>query len=354
VTPQFWKAKRVFVTGHTGFKGAWLALWLRRAGTEVTGYALPPPTDPNLFTVADVAAGMRSIVGDIRDLAALRGAMQEANPEIVFHLAAQSLVRRSYKDPVETYATNVLGTVNVLEAARALPGLRAIVNVTSDKCYENRGWQRGYREDDAMGGHDPYSSSKGCAEFVTAAYRSSFFSGEPKRGLASARAGNVIGGGDWAEDRLIPDIVRAIGTRRAVEVRNPDAVRPWQHVLEPLHGYLLLAERLYEAPGEFAAGWNFGPAESDARDVLWVVKRFAALWGPEAKWTLDEKPHPHEAAHLRLDATRARERLKWSPALDLETALAWIVEWHRAHAKGEAMGRFTQMQIENYEQRLAQ
>jgi CDP-glucose 4,6-dehydratase len=353
VTPQFWQGKRVFVTGHTGFKGAWLALWLRRLGAEVTGYALQPPTTPSLFELAGVGNGMHSVEADIRDLSALRQATEKAAPEIVFHMAAQSLVRRSYRDPVETYATNVMGTVNVLEASRAVRSVRAFVSVTSDKCYENRGWERGYREDDAMGGHDPYSSSKGCAELVTAAYRDSFMK-EKNVALGSARAGNVIGGGDWAEDRLVPDMVRAIAAGRTVEIRNPRAVRPWQHVLEPLHGYLLLAEALYQDPAAFAGGWNFGPAETDARDVLWVVKRFAELWGPQAKWRPDDQPHPHEAAYLKLDASRARARLEWRPVLDLDTALAWIVDWHRAHARGEAMGRFSDLQIGKYEERLAQ
>jgi CDP-glucose 4,6-dehydratase len=353
VTPQFWKGKRVFVTGHTGFKGAWLILWLRKLGATVTGYALQPPTEPSLFTIASAAAGIRSITADIRDLQALAQALNEAKPEIVLHLAAQSLVHASYKDPVATFATNVLGTVNVLEASRQASGVRAIVNVTSDKCYENRGWQRGYGEDDAMGGHDPYSSSKGCAELVTAAFRRSFFSQPGSAALASARAGNVIGGGDWAADRLVPDIVRAIVAGRPVEIRNPAAVRPWQHVLEPLHGYLLLAERLYAEPQTFAAGWNFGPSENDARDVLWIVKRFVELWGPQAKWALDGKTHPHEAAYLKLDASRAQEKLKWRPVLDLDTALRWIVDWHRAHAKGEAMDRFTDTQIAKYQERIA-
>jgi CDP-glucose 4,6-dehydratase len=354
VTPQFWAAKRVFITGHTGFKGAWLTLWLRRLGAKVTGYALQPPTDPSLFTAAAVATGIQSIRGDVRDVETLRKALLKADPEIIFHLAAQSLVRLSYRDPIETYSTNVMGTVNVLEAARGLKALRAIVNVTSDKCYENRGWQRGYKEDDAMGGHDPYSSSKGCAELVSAAYRRSFFSAPGAAALAAARAGNVIGGGDWAEDRLVPDMIRAITEGRPVEIRNPAAVRPWQHVLEPLHGYLLLAESLCGTPDAAAGGWNFGPAESDARDVLWIVKRLAELWGPEAKWTLDEKPHPHEAAYLKLDASRAGAQLKWRPVLDLDDALQWIVDWHRAHRAGESMDRVSEAQIAKYQERVVQ
>src|SRR4051812_32894796 len=267
VGPAFWRSKRVLITGHTGFKGAWLSLWLGELGAEVTGYALSPPSEPSLFQAAGLADRMHSTLGDVRDLSALRGAFRAARPELVLHLAAQALVRPSYDDPVTTFDTNVMGTVNVLEAARHEPSVRSVVVVTSDKCYENREWPWGYRENEAMGGHDPYSSSKGCAELVTAAYRSSFAKG--RLGIASARAGNVIGGGDWAKDRIIPDFVRAVTQGQALRVRNPGAVRPWQHVLEPLAGYLLLAEHLYSEPQRFAEAWNFGPADSDARPVSW-------------------------------------------------------------------------------------
>lgn len=351
VTSQFWRGKRVLLTGHTGFKGGWLCLWLQHLGAEVTGYALEPPTQPNLFEAARVGEGMRSILGDVRDFDALWATVRECQPEIVFHLAAQPLVVPAYRQPLETYAINVLGTVHLLEAVRRTPGVRAVVNVTSDKCYENREWLWGYREDEPMGGHDPYSSSKGCAELVTAAYRRSFFapaSDRPSVALASARAGNVIGGGDWAEDRLVPDVVRSFLAGRAVTLRHPDAVRPWQHVLEPLSGYLMLAERSWKEGQAFAEGWNFGPSEEDARPVRWLVERLAALWGEGASWRMADASHPHEAHYLKLDRTKARVRLGWTPRWNLERTLEETVVWYRAHQAGAEMRGATLAQIERF------
>jgi len=353
MNPAFWRGKRVFLTGHTGFKGSWLSLWLQSLGAQVTGFALAPPSQPSLFETAQVAQGMESLRGDIRDAAALQAAMQAARPDIVIHMAAQALVRYSYANPVETYSTNVMGLVHLFEAVRATPGVRAVVNVTSDKCYENREWPWGYRENEAMGGYDPYSNSKGCAELVTSAYRSSFFNPErhAEHGIAlgSGRAGNVIGGGDWAEDRLIPDMVRAIGEGRPVRIRSPHAIRPWQHVLEPLSGYLALAERLYtDGPG-FAEGFNFGPHDVDARPVQWIVERLCQSWGAGASWELDEAPQPHEAHYLKLDCSKARSRLDWQPRWQLGQTIDHIVAWHKAHAAGQDMRAFTLAQIDTYQ-----
>ena len=349
VDKNFWRGRRVLLTGHTGFKGSWLSLWLQHLGAQLVGYALPPPTTPNLFSSIDLADGMLSITGDVRDLSRLRSVFDEHKPEIVIHMAAQSLVRRSYAEPVETYATNVMGTVNVLENCRQSDSVKAVVNVTSDKCYENQGWLPGYRENDPMGGYDPYSSSKGCAELVTAAYRRSFFAGDSGQsiGLASARAGNVIGGGDWAEDRLIPDMMRAAMAGRTVRLRNPHAVRPWQHVLEPLSGYLLLAERLYHDGPLFAEGWNFGPAEEDAKPVEWIAREMASLW-TAMNWEKDDASHPHEAHYLKLDCSKARARLGWTPRLPLVDALSWTVQWYKAYDNNADMRRLTEAQIENY------
>jgi CDP-glucose 4,6-dehydratase len=352
VTPDFWRGKRVFLTGHTGFKGSWLSLWLQSLGAELTGYALNPPTDPSLFEVARVGAGMRSIIADIRDADALARAMREARPEIVIHMAAQSLVRYSYQAPVETYATNVMGTVHLLEAVRQAGTVRTVVNVTSDKCYENREWHWGYRENEPMGGFDPYSNSKGCAELVTSAYRNSFFNptrhGEHGVAIASARAGNVIGGGDWAADRLIPDMLRAIEAGQSVNIRSPHAIRPWQHVLEPLSGYLALAERLYVEGPSYGEGWNFGPADEDAKPVQWIVERLAKDWGPGANWQLDQKPQPHEAHYLKLDCSKAKARLGWHPRWTLADALASIVAWHRAYLDKTDMQAVSLEQISKY------
>lgn len=345
---EFWRGKRVFLTGHTGFKGGWLALWLQSMGAEVHGYALNPPTQPNLFEVAAVGKGMvSSTIADIRDADLLRQAMQNAQAEIVFHLAAQPLVRYSYIQPVETYAVNVMGTVHMLEAARATRGVKAIVNVTTDKCYENREWPWGYRENEAMGGFDPYSSSKGCAELVTAAYRQSFLEAAGVA-LASARAGNVIGGGDWAEDRLIPDFLRAMDAGATLKIRSPKSTRPWQHVLEPLSGYLLLAERLYTDGVQFAEGWNFGPAADDARPVGWIVEHLAEM-RKDLKWQCDASPQPHEANFLKLDSSKAKTRLDWAARWRLKTALQKTLEWHQAWHNGEDMREVTLDQIAQYQ-----
>ncbi len=356
MSPDFWKGKRVFLTGHTGFKGSWLSLWLQTLGAELTGYALAPPTNPSLFEVAEVGQGMRSIIADIRDLPALQKAMREAKPEIVIHMAAQPLVRYSYDNPVETYAINVMGTVHLLEAVRQTGTVRALVNVTSDKCYENKEWPWGYRENEAMGGHDPYSNSKGCAELVTAAYRSSYFNparhGEHGAGIATGRAGNVIGGGDWAEDRLIPDILRAIQARQPVQIRNPHAIRPWQHVLEPLSGYLTLAQKLYTDGPAYAEGWNFGPPDTDARPVQWIVEQFTAQWGEGASWQLDANPHPHEAHYLKLDCSKACAKLGWHPRWNLPATLAGIVRWHKQMLLGDNMQTVSLQQIADYQSQV--
>lgn len=348
VTPDFWKGKKVFLTGHTGFKGSWLSLWLQSMGADVMGYALAPPTTPALFDEARVGAGMQSQIGDIRDLQAITASMVDYNPDILIHMAAQPLVRLSYKQPVETYATNVMGTVHVLEAARQCSNLRAIVNVTTDKCYENREWAWGYREDEPMGGHDPYSNSKGCMELVTSAYRNSFFCKDQPAALASARAGNVIGGGDWAEDRLIPDILAAFEKQQPVVIRNPQATRPWQHVLEPLSGYLVLAENLWERGQDVAQGWNFGPKDEDARPVCWILDHMVSTWGKGASWTLDQDPQPHEARYLKLDVSKARAHLHWSPTWSLEATLAYIVRWHRAWLNGDDVHALCLAEINAY------
>jgi CDP-glucose 4,6-dehydratase len=351
---NFWKDKKVFLTGHTGFKGSWLSLWLQSLGAQVTGYALTPPTTPNLFTVAKVESGMRSVMGDIRDLDYLKKIMKETNPDIVIHMAAQPLVRYSYANPVETYMTNVMGTVHVLEAARENKQIKAILNVTSDKCYDNKEIDRGYKEDEAMGGFDPYSNSKGCAELVTSAYRNSFFNIEKyfEHGvaLATARAGNVIGGGDWAEDRLIPDFMRAIVKKQKVSIRNPHAIRPWQHVLEPLKGYLMLTQKLYEEGSKFSESFNFGPHENDARSVEWIAEHLVASWGEGAAFEIAENASQlHEAHFLKLDCEKARTQLAWQPLWPIEEALGRICAWHRAHLNGEDMRTFSLNDIKTHQ-----
>jgi CDP-glucose 4,6-dehydratase len=346
----FWKSRKVFLTGHTGFKGSWLALWLSSMGADVCGFALDPPTDPSLYRLLDLEAQLRSIRGDIRDLPALESAMRDFKPEVVIHMAAQPLVRLSYDSPVDTYAVNVLGTVHLLDAVRRTPSVRAVVVVTSDKCYENQEWSQPYREHEAMGGHDPYSSSKGCAELVTAAYRRSFFAGRDPVCVASARAGNVIGGGDWALDRLVPDIVRAFSAGDPVVIRNPEAVRPWQHVLEPLAGYLTLAERLVIDGTAFAEAWNFGPADSDARPVAHLVSEAARLWGGMASWYSVAHEKVHEAHMLRLDSAKACARLGWSPRWGLDETLARTVEWYKSFYGGQDVRACTLHQIQAYMQ----
>jgi CDP-glucose 4,6-dehydratase len=346
VEPDFWNGKRVLVTGHTGFKGSWLSLWLAGMGADVTGYSISVPTEPSLFELARVERDVHSLTGDVRDRDALARAFQDHRPEIVIHMAAQSLVRRSYRDPVETYETNVMGTVNVLDAVRAAEDVRVVVNVTTDKVYENHEGESGYRENEPKGGHDPYSNSKACAELVTAAYRDSFF-GARGAAVASARAGNVIGGGDWGEDRLLPDLIRGLFTDSATPIRHPEAVRPWQHVLNPLSGYLMLAERLWQSRAH-ADAWNFGPDDRDTLSVREVITKLSELWGAEIPWEQDTGDHPHEAHVLRLDSSKARQRLGWAPAWDLDEALVSIADWYRGYRDGVDPRELVLRQIEAF------
>jgi CDP-glucose 4,6-dehydratase len=351
VNPRFWSGKKVFVTGHTGFKGSWLTLWLSSMGAEVHGYALAPPTDPSMFAIGGIESILGShSVGDIRNGDALGTAMQNAAPEIVLHLAAQPLVRYSYLHPLETYTTNVIGTVNLLEAIRKTGSVKAVVNVTTDKCYENREWVWPYRENEAMGGYDPYSSSKACAELVTAAYRRSFLS-ERNVHLASARAGNVIGGGDWAADRLLPDFLRALRDNKSLIIRSPYATRPWQHVLEPVAGYLCLAEALYTQGTEFAEAWNFGPEEADSCTVEWIMNRICEL-SPGASWQIDSNPQLHEAHALKLDSSKAKNKLAWYPRWNLDQAIRKTLEWDLAWRTGTDMNAFSLAQISSYQQSI--
>lgn len=353
ISPVFWKNKKVFLTGYSGFKGSWLALWLLKLGAEVIGYALPAPTDPSLCELAKIGECMRCIEGDIRDIELLNNTISVHRPEIVIHMAAQSLVLPSYSDPLTTYSTNIMGTTNLLEAVRHCDSVRVVVNVTSDKCYENREMGRGFRETDAMGGSDPYSSSKGCAELVTTAYRRSFFSGSDRQArpvaIATARAGNVIGGGDWSPYRLVPDMMRAFLANQPSIIRNPEASRPWQHVLEPLGGYLRLAESMWRETTAFSEAWNFGPAEEDTRPVAWVADELVRLWGGHARWGKDTNSHPREAVSLRLDCSKAKSRLGWSPYLNLSDALAWTVEWYKAYWTGADIRLVTEKQIDCYQ-----
>ncbi len=354
---SFWKGRKVFLTGYTGFKGSWLSLWLDALGAETTGYALEPPTQPNLFEQAQVAGAVRSIRGDVRDFPRLKTAIADCRPDVIIHMAAQSVVRRGYEDPIETYSSNVMGTVHLFEAVRQLQHPCVVVNVTSDKCYENHEWVWGYRENEPLGGHDPYSNSKGCAELVTSAYRHSFFPPDSFRqhgvAVASTRAGNAIGGGDWTSHQLIPDLMRAFIAGRPCLIRNPLSIRPWQFVLEPLRGYLMLAERLMEDPAQFSSAWNFGPVETDAKPVSWIADHVARSWGDGASWSQDAAVHPQESHFLKLDASKARTYLGWNPVLPLHEALSWIVEWYRGFEAGSDVGRVTRSQIESYEALLA-
>ena len=334
VNPEFWNGKRVFLTGHTGFKGSWLSLWLQQMGAVVKGFALEPNTSPNLYELAGVARNMESEIGDITNLSLIKDSMISFNPDILIHMAAQPLVRLSYDEPVLTYATNIMGTVNVLEAARTCGNLKAIVSVTTDKCYENKEWAWGYRENEPMGGHDPYSSSKGCAELITSAYRNSFFNSVNSAAIASARAGNVIGGGDWSEDRLIPDILKSFEKKSPVVIRNPMATRPWQHVLEPLSGYLVLAEHLFNEGKSFAEAWNFGPKDEDCKPVSWILDKMVANWNDHASWELDKNNNPHEAGYLKLDCSKAAAKLNWKPKWDLDFTLGKIINWHQSFLNG--------------------
>ena len=342
----FWQGKRVFLTGHTGFKGGWLSLWLVSLGANVKGYALDPPTLPSLFNEAKVDLIIDSQIGDIRDQDALQTSMTAFNPDILIHMAAQPLVRYSYNNPIETYEVNVIGTAKVLEAARSCPDLKAIVNITTDKCYENDDRSEGYMENDPMGGYDPYSSSKGCAELVTSSYRRSFLQ-EQGIGLASVRAGNVIGGGDWADDRLIPDILRSFERKDPIVVRNPKATRPWQHVLEPLSGYLILAQKLYKNQERYAEGWNFGPNDDDAKPVDWILDKMIAKW-PNSSWEVDDNSNPHEAGFLKLDISKAKLQLGWQPVWGLSNTLERIIAWHKAWLSQEDMQTVSFKEIEEY------
>lgn len=334
IDPEFWSGRRVFLTGHTGFKGAWMSLLLRRLGAEVHGYALPPENERDLFVAAQVERDVRHTIGDVRDLAAVARALAASDAEIVIHMAAQSLVRRSYREPVDTYAINVMGTVNLLEAARHREAVRAVIVVTSDKCYENVGRPHGYREHDALGGHDPYSSSKGAAEIATASYRRSFFHADGAAAVASARAGNVIGGGDWASDRLVPDAMRAFIAGEPLRIRNPHAVRPWQHVFDPVLAYLEIAQRLVSDGHAFSEGWNIGPSAASEVPVSTIADLAVRFWGRGAAWLVDGGDHPHEASYLKLDCEKARSRLGWRPLIELEEAVRLTVEWYRAAGDG--------------------
>ncbi|MCU7799938.1 MAG: CDP-glucose 4,6-dehydratase [gamma proteobacterium symbiont of Lucinoma myriamae] len=348
VDQKFWKNKRVYLTGHTGFKGSWLSLWLQDLGADVRGFALNPPTSPSLFEDAEVMEKIESEIGDIRNKEQLQKSMVEFNPEILIHMAAQSLVRLSYQEPIETYDINVMGTVNVLEAARKCSNLRCIVNVTTDKCYENKEWEWGYRENESLGGYDPYSSSKACAELVTSAYRQSFMQ-EKNIGLASVRAGNVIGGGDWANDRLIPDILRSFEKNKPVIIRNPKSTRPWQHVLEPLAGYLILAQKLFENPHDFSGAWNFGPNDEDVKPVEWIVDRMVKYWSNNASFILDDKANFHEAHYLKLDCSKSKSKLGWTPQWNLDMALEKIIHWYQAYQQQQNMQQITLEQIKSYQ-----
>lgn len=345
---MFWKNKKVLITGHTGFKGSWLSLWLQSLQANVIGYALEPPTSTNLFVETGVAKGMMDVRGDVRNYHALHDVIKDHQPEIIIHMAAQSLVRYSYSHPVETYATNVMGTVNLLEAVRHSSTVRAVVNVTTDKCYENKEWNWGYRENEPLGGFDPYSNSKACSELVTDSYRNAFFQHLPI-GLATARAGNVIGGGDWAQDRIIPDLIQSCIENKNLKIRYPKAIRPWQHVLEPLSGYLQLAQCLYENPKNYSQAWNFGPSDADSRSVEWIADHVLALWGGQNKWEQEEAPQAHEAGYLKLDCAKAEAKLGWKPRWNIHQTLNETLAWYRAYYEKQAMREVTLNQIKKYE-----
>ncbi|MFN2498990.1 MAG: CDP-glucose 4,6-dehydratase [Pyrinomonadaceae bacterium] len=349
---EFWDQKKILITGHTGFKGSWLSLWLQNFGADVVGYSLPPPTTPSLYDLADIEQGMKSVQGDVRDFGYLTQVIAEHQPQIVIHMAAQSLVRQSYQDPIETYETNVMGTVNVLEAVRQVGTTKAVVVVTSDKCYENREWVWGYRENEAMGGYDPYSSSKGCAELVTAAFRRSFFNATKTAArpaaIASVRAGNVVGGGDWASDRLVPDIMRALLADRPAVIRNPEATRPWQHVLDPLAGYIRLMENLVTDGSKYAESWNFGPRVEDAKPVSWVAQRLVELWDGDKGWQVEDADHPHEAHYLKLDSAKAAAQLGWQPQWNIDEGLRAVVDWYKCYESGQELRDLMVRQIESY------
>jgi CDP-glucose 4,6-dehydratase len=349
---QFWKNKKILLTGHTGFKGSWLSLWLQNMGADLIGFSNSIPTTPSLFELANVKDGMTSLVGDVCDLQQLNDTIKEFKPEIVVHMAAQSLVLKSYQNPLETYSTNIMGVVNILEAIRMAGNIRVCIIVTSDKCYENKGLERGYNEDDPMGGYDPYSSSKGCAELVTNSFRNSFFNAskfnEPKTAIASVRAGNVIGGGDWASDRLIPDIMNGALQNKTIRIRNPDSVRPWQFVLEPLYGYLMLIEKLWNDAPLYSGGWNFGPDNDDVKPVSWIVDTISQLWGKNISWELDHQNSQHEAKSLLLNCTKAKTKLGWKPKTDIKLALQLVIDWYKKLENKANIREFTEQQIKYY------
>jgi CDP-glucose 4,6-dehydratase len=350
MTVDFWKNKKVLVTGHTGFKGSWLTIWLKKLGAEVIGFSKSIPTNPNLFEIGNVENGIISIFGDVRDHERLKQVIIKHKPEIIFHLAAQSLVIKSYEDPIETYSTNIMGTVNLLDIIKENRESKVIINVTSDKCYENKETLEGYTENDPMGGYDPYSSSKGCAELITSSFRDSFFNSKDSRNnvaLASVRAGNVIGGGDWAENRLIPDIIKGISNNNSVKIRNPSSLRPWQHVLDPLNGYMLLAEKMWDDKNKYAEGWNFGPDKSEIKPVSWIIERFDEMWKTQINWEI-EKINLHEARHLILDCHKAKTKLGWQTKLNIEQALKWTIDWYKKNLDKTDMRKFTEEQITKF------
>jgi CDP-glucose 4,6-dehydratase len=349
----FWKDKTVLLTGHTGFKGSWLSLWLQKTGADVIGFSKSIPTKPSIFDSAYVKDGMTSIMGDIRNFNRIEGVIKEFKPKIIIHMAAQSLVHTSYKNPTETYSTNIMGTVNLLEAIRITDTSRVVVNVTSDKCYQNKELKRGYHEEDSMGGYDPYSSSKGCAELITSSFRDSFFNSKDyhkhKVAVASVRAGNVIGGGDWSDNRLIPDIIRSITDDVPLKIRNLHATRPWQFVLEPLNGYLILAENLWKYGPKYAGGWNFGPDYKDIKSVSYIIDKFIQLWGGKINFKPSKKIQPHETNYLKLDCTKAKTMLRWKTKMNLDLALEYTVEWYKKYIQKENLREFSEQQIENFD-----
>jgi CDP-glucose 4,6-dehydratase len=345
---EFWNGKKILITGHTGFKGSWLAFWLKMLGADVCGYSLAPETEPNLYKDLELENKMRSIIGDVRDLPHFEKTVQSFQPEIVFHLAAQSLVRKSYQEPLETYTTNVIGTINILEAVRRSDSVKSVLIITTDKVYENKEWQRAYREDERLGGFDPYSSSKACAELAVSAYRNSFFT-QSDCLIATARAGNVIGGGDWSEDRLLPDVFRSLVFGEKLKIRNPGSIRPWQHALEPLAGYMKLAEKLYQGKRNFAESWNFGPAEEDSKPVGWILNEIKRVWREPVNWEIDESIQPHEARLLKLDSAKAKNELNWLPKLILKEAVELTAEWYRGFKDKQDLVELTTGQISSYQ-----
>jgi CDP-glucose 4,6-dehydratase len=347
---SFWKNKKILITGHTGFKGSWLTVWLKKLGADITGFSKSVPTNPSLFETVNIEKDIKSVIGDIQNYELLKETISKCEPEIIFHMAAQSLVIKSYSNPIETFSTNVMGTVNLLYAVKETKKPKVVINITSDKCYENNELLEGYSEDDPMGGHDPYSSSKGCAELITKSFRKSFFSSDHENniGLASVRAGNVIGGGDWAENRLIPDIIRAIKNKENVKIRNPNALRPWQHVLDPLNGYISLAEKLWDDQTKYSEGWNFGPEKNEVKPVSWIIEKFNDIWKNKINWEVGNN-ELHEANNLILNCQKAKSRLGWNPKMNTETALKLTIEWYTKYFDGENMREGTEEQIAKFQ-----